>query len=858
MVDNAGIAPRPARPKLARRTPTVSPAVRLLRPLGIGFALAALGVGGFALYLHWSAATQERATQVTTEMIRTPYKTEEDWLLTSIVGDLSDMVALAGKGTPPKQHAKVTVQRDQSGQVSVTVQGVGRSALREPLLLQHSTWAPRDYEPLVSHEMAAVGLTAPPADTASGEGLLGRLLDLRAEVIQQENDTLSAALQAHPADPKLHEDAALLLGAFALREAAGVFTDTRQVLCRMTAHLAFARGLRATRPAGLSGRYAELFLATLAERGAEAERALNEVGTQAAEPVQQAWQRVIRLRLTDDWRLVATPKSASLAERLAWLRALDRTLGSPRQLEMLQHAQAGPGPEPDWVWIVTREPSVEIGNALLGYALNATLGEAEQVWVRAHGKPLPSGERVNALNLGAQPFISHEGLRVIAWGTWAAMYQRHLLHVLDQTQYHYRQALGLKEDAERYVADTTKAYAKLTFFPVVAACWEAEKEKPVPAILDAAVTFTVQYPELVTMPHWWGLEGKAVKQGLHRRLPARATWFSTGCVRGTTFDVANRRDAVPALTPFDRLKAISPRSYAVVSRALLASTSPPSLAEAQAAFGERTQYDERAITFLVNRVYIEDPATELRLRRQVCEMDPGGCVRLGARCIEARDERCAVAAYEKAIREATDRVMVANSTDWVVTYYLRTGNIRRAREIAEMSAEVGSFGGMLQMALFLEGTGRYADAEKRIIAARQRYPKKGPYNVLIGFYHRMAHVRKVASYEGRFVEQTKDILPKGLERADLASQTAPPTDGVQFTEETPTLRRNRLHKGDVVVAVDGWRVRTQEQYYVVRDFDTNPDFRLILWRGNKYEEVAARCLYRRFGTDLATYRSNAK
>ena len=256
---------------------------------------------------------------------------------------------------------------------------------------------------------------------------------------------------------------------------------------------------------------------------------------------------------------------------------------------------------------------------------------------------------------------------------------------------------------------------------------------------------------------------------------------------------------------------------------------------------------------LSDRAYVGDPDASLRLTRRMCELDPGWCGRLGGDCVNQRDEAGAVAAYERMIDEAADRVMVSNNCAWLVRYYLRIGRRARAREIAEMAAQVGSSEGILTMARFLEETGQYAEAEDLIRRERERYPEEGPNFVLIGFHYRMSHVQRSPSYDRSFAQQTRDLFSRGLEKVALTSFTGQPVDGATFTGEAPALLRNGLRKGDVVVALDGWRVRTFQQYAAIRSFDDDPTFRLIIWRDGKYAEVAARRMFRAFGVDMSDY-----
>ena len=355
---------------------------------------------------------------------------------------------------------------------------------------------------------------------------------------------------------------------------------------------------------------------------------------------------------------------------------------------------------------------------------------------------------------------------------------------------------------------------------------------------------------------------KAVNQSLPRRIPAAATWFTGVCPRGTVYDLSARNSILQPLAAqrrteaLARLKAISPRNYsATYFHMFYRYMTPPPAAQAEAELGEHLEYDLRAIFWLSVLVEEQDGALERRLKERMCALDAAHCDQLGEWCVDLGDEACAVAAFERLTNDAADEVTISNSVDWLLRYYLRRGERERARNLARRADAVGSAGGFLAMATFLEATGAYAEAEEHMLAERQRYPREAePHWALIGFYHRMAHVRGVRAYEARFAKITKDIFPLGLEKLALPSLQGPPTAGVLFTTETPALRRNGMHKGDVAVAWDGWRVRNVRQYEAVREFDADPSFKLIIWRSGNYVEVPARRLGRRFGMNLADYK----
>jgi hypothetical protein len=54
---------------------------------------------------------------------------------------------------------------------------------------------------------------------------------------------------------------------------------------------------------------------------------------------------------------------------------------------------------------------------------------------------------------------------------------------------------------------------------------------------------------------------------------------------------------------------------------------------------------------------------------------------------------------------------------------------------------------------------------------------------------------------------------------------------------TEKLRRFGIRAGDRVVALDGYRVRTVQQYLAVRSFSDAPKMTAVVWRDGRYQEV---------------------
>ena len=68
------------------------------------------------------------------------------------------------------------------------------------------------------------------------------------------------------------------------------------------------------------------------------------------------------------------------------------------------------------------------------------------------------------------------------------------------------------------------------------------------------------------------------------------------------------------------------------------------------------------------------------------------------------------------------------------------------------------------------------------------------------------------------------------------------------------LTAAKLKRGDVLVAIDGFRVENQAQYLFLRDLkQRDTPLQLIVWDHTGYREVAANPPYRRFGVKLSDF-----
>jgi hypothetical protein len=181
-------------------------------------------------------------------------------------------------------------------------------------------------------------------------------------------------------------------------------------------------------------------------------------------------------------------------------------------------------------------------------------------------------------------------------------------------------------------------------------------------------------------------------------------------------------------------------------------------------------------------------------------------------------------------------------------YYARR-RFDRAKSVAAMAAGVGSGGGLATMGEFLEREGDFSEAEHYYRQVQERYEDDA---YLLAFYYRRARIHGDKSYEGKLDGLVGKVFPDGLTKLDPDRLGKAPTDGVEIRGESAPARRSGLRRADVIVGLDGWRVRTLEQYEAVREFELRAETELYAWHAGRYVQVKARLPGRDLGATLIT------
>jgi len=234
--------------------------------------------------------------------------------------------------------------------------------------------------------------------------------------------------------------------------------------------------------------------------------------------------------------------------------------------------------------------------------------------------------------------------------------------------------------------------------------------------------------------------------------------------------------------------------------------------------------------------------------QRVCEFDPNRYLELGDYFVEKGQPERAAEAYQKGVDLAPDRVMMANKCRWLVNYLDDHGHPEKALRIANEAGEVYSYDGLETLGRLKEKHGQLKEARVCFQNIAERYDDQAP---LHAFYRRNRD--KDPEFEKTAASLEREAFPGGLTKTVLADFKIPPEDGTTLTSNSASANAAGLHAGDVIVAIDGYRVRTQAQYSFIRGLTEDPNLHLIVWNARGFRELAAKVAGRRFNVDLADY-----
>lgn len=787
------------------------------------------------------------ARQPNESYFKTPFQTEAQFVVENIVTDISEMVCFARYHGLSEAKGIIVEARERSGKPETPVYGVtvkiGKvSTVQKEVKVSGPIWSPAVYADLTAAIAASVGLQSSSNAPVSDVSMLDRLSDGLAETIATEEARVSTNLQRDFTNAGSHEEAAVLLGAFALRENGGPFNDVRLPLCRMTAHLALARLFAGNHSPGIAGRVADCMLLTLMNNELAALdelKPLESAGKGAA-----SWVQTLRTYASKDFRpLNSWTNIPNSIERIAWFSAYSYLNNRTVAWERVGAADSG---VPDFSRIAASTGySVQMGNEMLQTWLPLELREIGQVYQITQGQELKEENLVASLN--RQPDrcfdLQSSGKRrvhVIGWGLWALQLQHHLCLAISTDFNSLQWKLGLPDDAASFAADSEKRFGGLRFYPFVRRldCTNPESYRK---STDAGWAFEAQYPHLTPMLWMTYLASKVSFAPLYRPIPNPHCneWTVHNPLPGTAFDVDNRlyfpsligSGGVEGRERALKLQALAPYDLEVC-RYIGSTYTNWTYEVALATFGPLLPYSAMADRCVADSL-VEKPDDYKQMLEQACKWDPSYLSDLADFEWQRGHTNEAMRVYEREEVENPDALHIAGLAARRISYYLATGQQTKARQVADYAGEVYSYAGLAAKAGYFEQTGDLPQALDWFEKIDERYNE--PW-ATVCFCARHFNGTGDAELDKKITRHLREWYHR-QPKVTLAEFRGPPQDGVAIQTTSPILEKATLKKGDVLVALRGIRIHNMDEFGVARDVDQSPDITVIVWQDGHYREV---------------------
>jgi tetratricopeptide (TPR) repeat protein len=796
---------------------------------------------------------------------KTHFQDESQYIVESIVADIAEM-ATYGKAHKLSQGIAVTAVEETNSELDtptyhVTVQLAARKVTAN-LHIDRPIWAPELYAEITSLIFKAEGLggKSPGTSTYADTTLIKSLLTLSAVNIERENDLLSQELEANFLKANLHENAALLLGAFGFRERFVAFYDVRGVLCRMTAHLAMAHKMSNGAEPGPAGKVADALLYTLMEN--EADGAARAKALDTNQPEVASWSRALYARNTKDYRALEGIPQRSLAETFEYFQACCLCLDPDKAWEQLSDRIKTNHADPCRI-LAARGVSVELGHVLLETSMQLELTEMNLIYRMTHQRSSTNESLAEILNSPPERCFAVEGtmrghVRVIGWGQWAMYFQRHLCSAIVDNFNFLQYRWCVPDQAAAYADKVDKPISGLVLYPFVKRLI-CTNEQTYRAAIDLCYPASQRAPHLFNSYAWNQICFPVSFAEFYQPFPSPHIndWYKHNPPPGTAYDAGPRTEQPNILERSDAFRYVeslhekAPYSWTIVDTLLhIKYHDAPTFEEEEPLLRPVLAYDANSMATLASTKK-GDPAAYETLMLKSAENSPDAYLALGDYCANRGEDEKAMRYLEKGMDFDRNGVTAAAHAGALMRLYLKHGQESDAATLVDKAAEVYSYDGIKAKADFLEATGRYAEAARCYENIEERY---GSNTATIDFLLRAKTKTGKGDFDEAIAQHVRLLFPSGIERVTLSSFGAPPDDGVLVSEESAETKKAHLRKGAVIVALHGMRVHSFQQFVYARDSVTRAQLDMIVWQDHQYLQVTATPPNRRFGVHMPDYK----
>ena len=808
---------------------------------------------------------------------QTPWQDESQYIVETVGADLAEMAYYARYRRPLTETNFPVNAVEEPARPGVPlayhiIVGLGNDGnIDTEVSLSAGIWSPTSYRPLVQALFAKLQLKSSVEDTAADSlGLLKTLTEPRVEILDKTDKELSKKLTEAFTSPTRHEEAALLLGVFTLRDASGLFFQIRAELCRMAAHLAFADGLRNGKKISDEGRVAEAMLTALYN---DETGALKQIDAIPDSDDIAVWKRVLRMRVTGDYRILGESDSHTLLEQLEWFRADARSISADHAWHALRLRDDW-RPLADWYRIINLHhwpldyngASVGLRQVALHAAIRTEFRECALAYEDETGTKLTEANTVEALNTEPTRCVTlrKDGavqIQVLGWGLWAEFLQRHLCHTIESDFYFLNEGLAVREQAHKYRQYMDDRLGGLRLYPFVRRM-DSTDESYYRSAQDDEMRLVHRCPQYIPALVWNELCYNVSFAPLYIPPPHAFIneWHRHNPPPGTVYDIAARiwhpslTRQPDSLRRIEQLQAMAPYDQSINYELLFTrygkNETAAQFTEIYSAMVDFTPWVCRSIATLNEA----NPVLYEKWHLKAATLDPVSYRIMAEYYIKHGRDDDAAKAYLQWMANETDEVAIANNSSWLIEYFEKKGQTEDATKLADRAAEANSDWGLQAKAELLEKRGDDAGAFDYYLKIHERYEDPG---VVIGFILRFKKRRSDPRYDSLLEQLTNQYIPSGLKTFQPNDPPTPPEVGVFVHSQNDGVTGAGLKKGDIIVAERGYKVYDWVSFKLIRDLDPEAPYEIKVWRDSRYVDLKPLPADYRFGIDLLDYHAKS-
>ncbi len=796
------------------------------------------------------------------------YNNENEWIITEILTDIAKIICY-------KKHSvnfspddiSISLKRSDNADYEVSLKLPGQQDTFKTIISinkNNHIWSEKVYTDFANELIVAMGLNNTINNKIDTDlYIFNFLLNTSIENFERQNKIISGKLEANIFDANAHEEAALLLAMLSMREYAGVYTDIRKNINRMTVHLAIASALgkEAATTTNIKHRYANVLISLLINDQQDAIEKLDKMETiitgLTRPAIFQSWHHALRTRITGDWRILKNKEKLSMFESMEIYRAMCESIGSDQAVQWLKKNEQLKIPFTEVARVtVLNDPSVSNGHLFCKNGVANELTEVKKI--KSHLNLDKHKNLVSFLNRTDTHCISQGSnnkihVKVINEGVWAGFFQRHLISRTSSEYNFYNHNWGVPDRAKSFKKQMKKLLKGLYLFPVFELLY-SDNDKESKTAVKKLIPLTSRHPEYFNAGEWSWMR----QQVARREYPTGTTnlreWFQPWILQGTIYEL-NIRYHWGAGTGQEKTNYFksnykrAPYDYQLVSEYIEITEKElkPSGEQIIELYGPMIKYNTRAMRKVASFYKDKNSDEYIKIMTDMCELEPHNFFNLGEYLVTLGKKVEAAKAYQNAIDRSTNAVAIANRCDWLVNYYYDIGKEDKAYSIAMRAAKAYSASGLETMADLLDKMNRLSEAEDYYKRIEKRYDSPGE---LTKFYLKHSDIPE---YKKKYEKTLKKTFPHGLKKVTIASFKNKPKKGVSILSYSQRLHRYNLERGDIIVAIDGYLVENLEQYYSIRSLSDNPKIEFIVWTHGSYKLIKAELKDRKFGVSIGTY-----